>query len=175
LLLFDRVERNQPQGSSAVRTPLFLLGYLLVWAAFSTVATLLQIELIAAGWIDDMGVAARGVGTALVLASVGIYQWLPLKRACLERCQSPVEFLVRHRRRGRGGALYMGARHGVYCLGCCWALMFLLFIGGVMNLLWVVAITVIVLAEKLVRANWLRHMIGVALCVAAALLLLGSA
>jgi predicted metal-binding membrane protein len=171
IVLFDRVERNQPHGGDALRTPLFLSGYLLVWAVFSLVATLLQIELIESGWIDDMGVSARGVGTALVLAGAGVYQWLPLKRACLERCHSPVEFLVQHRRAGRGGALRMGARHGLYCLGCCWALMLLLFVGGVMNLLWVAVITMIVLAEKLLHAAWLRHVIGIALCVAAVLVL----
>jgi predicted metal-binding membrane protein len=106
-----------------------------------------------------------------VVLGAGLYQWLPLKRACLERCQSPVEFLVQHRRPGRGGALCMGARHGVYCLGCCWTLMLLLFVVGVMDLLWVVAITLIVLTEKLVPGNWLRHVIGVVLCVAAALML----
>jgi predicted metal-binding membrane protein len=171
LLLFDRVERNQMPAPDSARTPLFMLGYLLVWAAFSIFATLLQIELIAGGWIDDMGVAARGVGTAIVLAGAGLYQWLPLKRACLEHCQSPVEFLVQHRRTGRLGALYMGARHGIYCLGCCWTLMLLLFVGGVMNLLWVAVITLIVLTEKLVRGNWLRHVMGVALCVAAVVVL----
>jgi predicted metal-binding membrane protein len=171
VMLFDRVERNQAHAAAALRTPLFLLGYLLVWDVFSLVATLLQIELIAAGWIDDMGVAARGIGTALLLAGAGIYQWLPLKRACLSRCHSPVEFLVQHRRPGRSGALYMGARHGMHCLGCCWALMLLLFVGGVMNLLWVVVIALIVLAEKLVPRGWLRHVIGVALCGAAVLML----
>jgi len=174
LLLFDRIERGQPRNLSIARTPLFLLGYLLVWALYSLAATLLQIELIALGWIDDMAVAARGTVTALVLLAIGVYQWLPLKRACLEHCQSPAEFLVQHRRPGRSGALRMGARHGLYCLGCCWALMLLLFVGGVMNLLWVVAITLVVLTEKLVRGDWFRRAIGVAACVAAGLMLIQS-
>jgi len=174
LLLFDRIERGQPRNLSIARTPLFLLGYLLVWALYSLAATLLQIELIALGWIDDMAVAARGIVTALVLLAIGIYQWLPFKRACLEHCQSPAEFLVQHRRPGRSGALRMGARHGLYCLGCCWALMLLLFVGGVMNLLWVVAITLVVLTEKLVRGDWFRRAIGVAAFVAAGLMLIQS-
>ena len=174
LLLFDRIERVPPRNLATARTPLFLLGYLLVWALYSLAATLLQIELIALGWIDDMAVAARGIVTALVLLAIGVYQWLPLKRACLEHCQSPAEFLVQHRRPGRSGALRMGVRHGLYCLGCCWALMLLLFVGGVMNLLWVVAITVVVLTEKLVRGDWFRRAIGIAACVAAGLMLIQS-
>ena len=174
LLLFDRIERGQPRNPATARTPLFLLGYLLVWALYSLAATSLQIELIALGWIDDMAVAARGTVTALVLLAIGVYQWLPLKRACLEHCQSPAEFLVQHRRPGRSGALRMGARHGLYCLGCCWALMLLLFVGGVMNLLWVVAITVVVLTEKLVRGDWFRRAIGIAACLAAGLMLIQS-
>ena len=174
LLLFDRIERGQPRNPATARTPLFLLGYLLVWALYSLAATSLQIELIALGWIDDMAVATRGIVTALVLLAMGLYQWLPLKRACLEHCQSPAEFLVQHRRPGRAGAVRMGARHGLYCLGCCWALMLLLFVGGVMNLLWVVAITVVVLTEKLVRGDWFRRAIGIAACLAAGLMLIQS-
>jgi len=174
LLLFDRIERGPPRNLATARTPLFLLGYLLVWALYSLAATLLQIELIALGWIDGMAVAARGTVTALVLLAIGVYQWLPLKRACLEHCQSPAEFLVQHRRPGRSGALRMGARHGLYCLGCCWALMLLLFVGGVMNLLWVAAITVVVLTEKLVRGAWFRRAIGIAACLAAGLMLIQS-
>jgi predicted metal-binding membrane protein len=174
LFLFDRVVRGQPQTRAPWRTPVFLLGYLLVWAVYSLAATLLQIELIALGWIDDMAVAARGTATALVLLAIGVYQWLPVKRACLEHCQSPAEFLVQHRQSGQIGALRMGAQHGLYCLGCCWALMLLLFVGGVMNLLWVVAITLVVLMEKLVRGDWFRRAIGIAACVAAGLMLMQS-
>jgi len=90
------------------------------------------------------------------------YQWLPTKRACLDHCRSPVEFLVAAYRPGARGALQMGLRHGLYCLGCCWALMLLLFVGGVMNLLWVAAIAALVFVEKLLaRGQWLRMLIGV--------------
>jgi predicted metal-binding membrane protein len=171
VMLFDRIERSSAQSSASARTPLFLLGYLGVWLVFSVVATALQIELIAYGWIDDMAVAARGVVTSLVVLAIGVYQWLPVKRACLAHCQSPVEFLVRHRRRGALGAFRMGAHHGLYCLGCCWALMLLLFVGGVMNLLWVAAITALVLAERLVARPWLRHAIGGIAVVAGCVLL----
>jgi predicted metal-binding membrane protein len=152
-----------------VRTAPFVAGYLLVWGVFSVAATALQVELIAAGWIDAMGVAARPWFTAALLAGVGLYQWLPAKRACLDHCRSPVQFLVEAYRPGASGALVMGVRHGLYCLGCCWGLMLLLFVGGVMNLLWVAVIAGVVFVEKiLARGDWLRRTIG-AVALAAAM------
>ena len=162
-LLFDRVARRAAPGAALVRTAPFVAGYLLVWGAFSVAATALQVELIAAGWIDEMGVSARPWLTAALLAGVGTYQWLPAKRACLDHCRSPVQFLVEAYRPGASGALVMGVRHGLYCLGCCWALMLLLFVGGVMNLLWVALIAAVVFVEKLLaRGEWLRRAIGLA-------------
>jgi predicted metal-binding membrane protein len=174
VMLFDRIERSVAGSGATVRTPLFLLGYLCVWLAFSLLATVLQVAMIGLGWIDDMAVAARGVATALVVLGIGVYQWLPLKSACLSHCHSPADFLVRHRRRGFLGAWRMGAHHGLYCLGCCWALMLLLFVVGVMNLLWVAAITALVLVERLVARPWLRHAIG-ALAIVAGCVLLAQA
>ena len=157
------------------RSAAFLAGYLIVWGGFSALATLAQVELIALGWIDDMGVTTGRVGAAVLLFAVGLYQWLPAKRACLAHCQSPVDFLVREYRPGHTGALQMGLRHGRYCLGCCWALMLLLFVGGVMNLLWVAAIAALVFAEKVIgRGRWLRHLIGVSATLAGAGLLAGA-
>ena len=169
VLLFDRVARRSAPGATVGRTAPFVAGYLLVWGAFSVAATALQVELIAAGWIDAMGVAARPWFSAGLLTGVGLYQWLPAKRACLDHCRSPVQFLVEAYRPGASGALLMGVRHGLYCLGCCWALMLLLFVGGVMNLLWVAAIAAVVFIEKLLaRGEWLRRAIG-AVALAAAL------
>jgi len=174
LLLFDRIQRSSNVPDAAARTALFLAGYLCIWAIFSAVATLLQIELIELGWIDDMAVTTRRSVTALVLLGVGFYQWIPLKRACLEHCRSPVEFITMHRRPGPSGAWRMGLHHGLHCLGCCWALMLLLFVGGVMNLLWVAAITALVLVEKVfVRGAWMRHAIGVACVLAAGVMVAG--
>jgi predicted metal-binding membrane protein len=168
VLLFDRIARRAAGGGFLARNAAFVTGYLFVWLAFSMVVTLLQVELISLEWIDAMGVAGRTAGTAALLAGVGLYQWLPAKGACLEHCRSPVEFLVSAYRPGVSGALQMGLRHGLYCLGCCWALMLLLFVGGVMNLLWVAGITALVLMEKLlVRGEWLRRAIGVAAVLAA--------
>ncbi len=172
VLMFDRISRRPPNNGSFARTASFLSGYLIVWGAFSVLATLLQIELISSGLIDDMGVTTGRVGAAVLLLAVGVYQWLPAKRACLAHCQSPVDFLVREYRPGHAGALRMGMRHGLYCLGCCWTLMLLLFVGGVMNLLWVAAIAALVFAEKVIaRGRWLRQLIGVATVLAGLTLL----
>ena len=166
-----RGTRYANNSRATARTPLFLVGYLLVWTAFSLLATAVQIALIDAGRIDAMGVATRGVATALVVLGIGVYQWLPLKRACLAHCHSPADFLVRHRRPGSKGAISMGARHGLYCLGCCGALMLLLFVGGVMNLRWVAVLTALVLAERLVTRPWVRHAVGAGALLGACLLL----
>lgn len=172
VLLFARVNRRDAAREAGGRTATFVLGYLLVWLAFSAAATALQIGLLRAGWIDAMGVLTARHLTAALLAGIGLYQWLPLKATCLEHCQSPVQFLVAAYRPGRRGALWMGARHGLYCLGCCWALMLLLFAGGVMNLLWVAALAALVFLEKLAGAgrSW-RLASGAAALVAAAILM----
>jgi predicted metal-binding membrane protein len=175
VLMFDRISRRPPNNGSFARTASFLCGYLIVWGGFSVVATVAQIELISLAVIDDMGVTTGRLGAAALLLAVGIYQWLPAKRACLAHCQSPVDFLVREYRPGYAGALRMGMRHGLYCLGCCWALMLLLFVGGVMNLLWVAVIAALVFAEKVIaRGRWLRDLIGAVAVIGAGVLLAGA-
>jgi predicted metal-binding membrane protein len=125
------------------------LGYVLVWAAFSVGATVLQVLLLRLLVLTPMmEVASRPAG-AVLLALAGVYQFTPLKLACLKTCQSPMAFIMRRWRGGATGALEMGLRHGVYCVGCCWALMLLLFAGGVMNLAVIAALTVFVAFEKL--------------------------
>jgi predicted metal-binding membrane protein len=109
-------------------------------------------------------------GTVLVAA--GVFQWTPLKQACLTQCRSPLSFLMTEWREGKWGALVMGVKHGWYCVGCCWALMALLFVAGVMNLLWMAAITAFVLAEKLLpKGELLARVSGVVLIAAGILLL----
>jgi predicted metal-binding membrane protein len=101
-------------------------------------------------------------GTVLIAA--GIYQWTPLKQGCLRRCRSPLEFVMTHWREGWRGAFFMGCRHGVYCVGCCWLLMMLLFVGGVMNLAWVAGLALFVLVEKFAPAgHWIGRGAGVLL------------
>jgi predicted metal-binding membrane protein len=112
-----------------------------------------------------MATASPVLGGALLIVA-GVYQWTPLKRSCLGLCPSPVAFVAGHWRPGTGGALRMGAEHGAFCVGCCWALMGLLFVGGVMNLLWVAAVTLAVLAEKLApKGGWIARATGVALVI----------
>jgi len=128
---------------------LLALGYLVVWALFSAGATALQWGLTGLFLITPMmEVSSRRVG-AVFLVVAGVYQWTPWKRACLTTCQSPLAFLMRRWRSGAWGAFRMGVEHGAYCVGCCWALMLLLFAGGVMNLTVIAALTAFVAFEKL--------------------------
>lgn len=128
----------------------FLLGYLAVWAGFSVAATLIQGALSAGGLVSAMYMnLATTYLAAAVFIGAGLYQLSPLKAACLDFCRSPVEALTRHRRSGHAAAFRMGLIHGGYCLGCCWALMALLFVGGVMNIWWIVGIALYVAIEKL--------------------------
>jgi predicted metal-binding membrane protein len=144
ILLYSRV-RDMRNGDSAIaQTWIFVAGYLLVWLLFSVAAALVQ-GLLAS---PSMALSNRFAQGAVLLAA-GLYQLSPLKFACVRQCRSPAEFLNRHWRPGWNGAVRLGLRHGAYCLGCCWMLMALLFVGGVMNLLWIVGLTLIVAIEKL--------------------------
>jgi predicted metal-binding membrane protein len=124
-------------------------GYLSVWAAFSVGATVLQRLLTRALVLSRMMELSTPRAAAIVLLVAGAYQLTPLKRVCLGACRSPMNVLMQHWREGRGGALRMGAAHGLYCVGCCWSLMLLLFVGGVMNLATIAALTMTVAVEKL--------------------------
>ncbi|HXR05108.1 MAG TPA: DUF2182 domain-containing protein [Verrucomicrobiae bacterium] len=150
LFLYAGVIRKSPEGERApAHVYAFLGGYLLVWTAFSLVACVLQRELANLLLLTPMMEArGRAVGGALLVVA-GLYQLTPFKRACLESCRSPAAFIARHWKRGVAGGFRLGLVHGAYCLGCCWALMLLLFAGGVMNLWWIGALTVFVLLEKL--------------------------
>jgi predicted metal-binding membrane protein len=128
---------------------LFTIGYLLVWMLFSLVATALQWALDTIGLLSGTMAIAEVVVAGVVLIAAGIYQWTPLKQACLLHCRSPLAYLLNHWRRGAAGVLTNGMRHGTFCLGCCWMLMLLLFVGGLMNLLWIAGLALIVLLEKL--------------------------
>ena len=148
ILLVVVTYRRRGHQSRAL-TSMFASGYLAAWTAFSAAAALLQLVLHRAGLLSaDMASRSVVLGGEILLAA-GIYQWLPLKNACLTGCRSPIDFLTWEWREGAGGALVMGLRHGLYCVGCCWAFMLLLFAAGVMNLLWVAAIAIFVLVEKL--------------------------
>ena len=149
ILLYARVLRHHAKDSNPlIPSAAFLGGYIAVWTLFSAAATALQWTLEQAALLSPMLVSSSSTLGGLLLLAAAIYQWTPIKDACLKRCRSPVRFLSDVWRDGSGGAFRMGLEHGAYCLGCCWALMLLLFVGGVMNLLVIAAITGFVLAEK---------------------------
>lgn len=155
-------------------TGAFTAGYLLAWLCFSTAAVALQWSFQAGGLLSPMMQVSSSHLAGGVLVAAGLWQLTPVKRACLRHCRSPVEFLVRRRRPGNRGALLLGAAHGSYCVGCCWALMVLLFVGGVMNPYWIVALTLYVLAEKLyLRGEWIGKIAGAALIVSGIAVLAG--
>ncbi len=180
ILLYGRVHRQaHAQGqvqSMHAPTGAFMAGYFLMWLVFSILATALQHLLQNAGVISamSMGSQVRWVsGATLVVA--GIYQLSPLKNACLAHCRAPAQFLSQHWRPGASGALRMGVAHGGWCLGCCWMLMALLFVGGAMNLAWIGALTLLVLAEKVLPGGrWVGWCAGIALIAWGAALLLAS-
>jgi predicted metal-binding membrane protein len=156
VLLYGLVlRRHAGIGRNAYLSSLLLLaGYLAVWLAFAVAAGALQKALEPTGLISEMMLWSRSaVLSAAVLFAAGLYQLSPLKRACLAQCRSPVRFLTEYWRPGRLGSFVLGVRHGAFCVGCCWMLMALLFVGGVMNVIWIVVLTLLVLAEKLLPAG----------------------
>jgi predicted metal-binding membrane protein len=149
ILLFASVSRRRRvQGVPATPVSVFTLGYLLAWTGYAVLAALTQSVLHSAALLSPAMASASPVLGGAILLLAGVYQWLPVKGACLSHCRSPLGFFSTEWREGISGALLMGFRHGSYCVGCCWALMALLFVAGVMNLLWVVAIAGFVLIEK---------------------------
>ena len=156
VLLYARVGRQaRADGELFAATGWFAGGYLAAWTAFALVATLTQAALAEAGLLTPMLASASRPLTGLLLVFAGIYEIMPLKYACLSQCQAPLAF-IQHRggfKSGAGGAFRLGLQHGLYCVGCCWALMVLLFVGGVMNVLWIAALSILVLSEKLLPAG----------------------
>jgi predicted metal-binding membrane protein len=175
ILMFATVNRRRRgQQGPFVPTTVFLLGYLLVWGGFSVVATLAQWGLHTAALLSPMMVSTSPMLGGLLLLAAGIFQWTPLKSTCLTQCRSPLGFLMTEWREGAWGALLMGLRHGRYCVGCCWVLMALLFVAGVMNLLWVAAIAAFVLVEKVLpRGELVGRVVG-SMLMLAGLVLLGQ-
>jgi predicted metal-binding membrane protein len=172
ILLYARVFRHgQARGqlsASLVPTGSFAAGYLVCWLGFSALATALQFALERAGLVHGMWMwsTSRWL-TAGLLITAGLFQLTPLKAACLAHCRAPAGFLSRHWRPGHLGAFRLGVVHGAYCLGCCWALMLLLFAAGIMNLVWIAGLAVLVLIEKLAP-------FGASLAPATAALLIGA-
>ncbi len=140
--------RRTEQGGSFVSTGVFLLGYVIVWSVFSLAAVLAQWGLQSAALLSPMMVSTAPWLSAALLVTAGAFQFMPIKEACLAKCRTPLGFIMTEWREGVRGALVMGLRHGTFCAGCCWGLMALLFVGGVMNLVWVAILAAFVLVEK---------------------------
>ena len=146
-------------------TPLFVAGYLAAWSAFAAAAALAQWVLHEQALVDAMGTSSSRWLGGLLLAGAGVYQFTGLKEACLSKCRTPLGFLLNSWRDGRRGALVMGAHHGSLCIGCCWTLMALLFVLGVMNLWWIALMAAVVLLEKTVPVRAISRLLGFALVV----------
>jgi predicted metal-binding membrane protein len=164
LLVVGTYRRRSGPGARG-RTGAFMGGYLAAWAAFSAVAATAQLLLHRTALLSPAMALRSTIAGGAVLLAAGIYQWLPIKNACLAHCRSPLAFLAQEWREGVSGALVMGVRHGMFCVGCCWALMVVLFAAGVMNLVWVAGIAAFVLAEKLAPPTpWFSRLSGALLC-----------
>jgi predicted metal-binding membrane protein len=159
ILLYGRVRETRNRDRGITRSWVFMAGYALVWLLFSLAAAASQRALTKSSMVLNSSGAQ-----AAVLIAAGLYQLSPLKGACLSQCRSPAQFISRHWRPGWDGAVRLGILHGAFCLGCCWLLMALLFVGGIMNLLWIVGLTMIVAVEKLApRGPLFGRAAGVAL------------
>ncbi len=176
ILMFATINRRRRERDEPfVATAVFGVGYLLAWGVFSLVATSAQWGLEEAALLSPMMVSTSSVLGGVLFIAAGVYQWTPLKYACLRNCRSPLGFIMTRWRDGPLGSLRMGVEHGAYCLGCCWSIMALLFVGGVMNLLWVAAIAAFVFVEKLFPAGELVARVAGVLMMAAGGYLLWSA
>ena len=176
VLVFAAINRKQKeQGHSYVATALFASAYLIVWAAFSIVAVALQWTLESLALLSPMLISASVVLSGSLLLAAGIYQLTPIKQVCLKNCRSPLQFMLMRWRNGRDGAFYMGVEHGAYCVGCCWFLMGLLFFGGVMNLYWIMGLSVVVLIEKIAPGGrWISYILGIGLIIFGSIVLAGT-
>lgn len=168
ILLFASIQRRRKeQARPYVPAGIFVLGYLVVWALYGALATLLQWGLHEAALLSPMMVSTSALVGGGLLTGAGLFQFTPLKSACLRTCRSPMGFLSTEWREGARGALVMGVRHGIYCVGCCWILMALLFVVGVMNLVWVALVAGFVLVEKLAPSGeWVGRVTGAVLVAA---------
>jgi predicted metal-binding membrane protein len=166
ILTFAAVNRKrQAQEHPFVPTFAFVVGYLAIWTVFSAVAALAQWTLHSAALLSPKMISTSPILAGALLVAAGVFQWTGLKQACLRHCRSPLSFLMTEWREGRRGAFLMGLKHGAFCTGCCWALMALLFVAGVMNMWWIAVLTLFVLVEKVTPGGlWVGRVAGIGLC-----------
>jgi predicted metal-binding membrane protein len=167
ILMHGKVERHrQPQKLPFFRISLFFMGYIILWAIFSLAFAALQMGLQSAALLSPTMASNTPWLSGGILIATGLFQFSHLKQACLKQCRSPVTYLMTEWRNGRSGALLMGLKHGAHCVGCCWIIMALLFVAGVMNLFWMAAITAFVLIEKLApHGDYFGRAVGIVLIV----------
>jgi predicted metal-binding membrane protein len=165
LLTFAAVTRNRRCAERPyVPVTVFAAGYLAIWCLFSLVAAVGQWLLHRAALLSPMMASSSVMLAGLLLLAAGLFQFTPLKKSCLTRCRAPLDFIMTRWREGSAGAFSMGIEHGAFCAGCCWALMALLFVLGVMNILWIAILTIVVALEKILpRARWFSALSGTAL------------
>jgi predicted metal-binding membrane protein len=176
ILLHARIDKAPTQRLRTFHTFVFALAYLLVWTGFAAAAAIAQALMIRSGIVSDMALAvgSRAIAAALLIVAAA-YELTAAKRLCLDKCQAPMMFILKHWKPGAAGAFRLGIAHGLFCVGCCWALMLLLFVGGVMNLAWVALLGILVLGEKFAPARWrAERYVAAALAAGAALILLGG-
>ena len=160
------VSRGESPGSATLPAGQFLAGYLVVWAGYSLAAASVQWGLHEGGLLSATASLTRGWPAGFLLVVAGLFQWTPAKRACLKHCRSPLAFFLTSWRPGPWGPLRMGLRHGFFCVACCWALMALSFVAGVMNLAWMALVTVFVLVDHAVaRGDAFGRLAGAGLAV----------
>ena len=170
--VFDGLSRRRaPHGRPAVATGLFIAGYLAVWTGYSVVAAAGQVALSQAALLTPMLKSTSQVLSVAILLAAGAFQFTALKEMCVTQCRTPFAFFLAEWRDGGTGALVLGLKHGSYCVGCCWALMAVMFVVGAMNLLWMAALTLLMLVEKVAPARWrVSQVTGVVLLVSAVVL-----
>lgn len=176
ILTFSAINRRKGEEKNPVMlTIIFLLGYLVIWTVFSAGVTIVQWGLHSMALLSPMMVSSSPFLGGILLLSAGIFQFTPYKQACLGHCRTPMGFLMTEWRMGKRGAFVMGIRHGNFCVGCCWLIMALLFVAGVMNLLWVATIAGFVLLEKVTpTGGWVSRIAGVLMIIWGAGMILGA-
>ena len=177
IIIFSTLSRKRrEQHTPYVSTGVFLFGYLSVWTFYSTLATLGQWVLHTASLLSPMMmIISNPILTSVLLLIIGVFQFTPTKYVCLTHCQTPLDFILNKWQDGRRGAFNMGISNGNYCLGCCWALMSLLFVVGVMNILWIAIIAAFILVEKLVIANYqISRLSGTVIIIWGIVILVGA-
>ncbi len=166
LMVFRQLDRG---ATSELDTVLFAGGYLSAWSLFSVAAASMQWTMHGAGFLQGDLLSIRPIAAAAVLIAAGAYQLTPIKEACLNKCRSPIGFFLANWRAGRWGAIRMGLHHGLFCIGCCWMLMLIMFVGGAMSVITMALLSGFILAERILPAGpWVARLPGVALIVCGA-------